>query len=103
MRFLRENIKDLEGVKAVRAELPAGLKRLKGGSFDVVLADPPYRSGLVQATLDRLVELELMSPGGFYVAEHHEFERPECPPGWEVLKRGRYGDSFVTVFRRGDE
>ena len=102
MRFLRENIKGLEGAKAVRAELPAGLKRLGGEKLDVVLADPPYRNGLVQATLDRLIELDLVNPGGLYVAEHHEFERPECSEGWEVVKRGRYGDSCLTVLRRSD-
>lgn len=103
IKFLRENIKGLDGVKAVRAELPAGLKRLGTGRFDVVLADPPYRNGLVQATLARLVELDMVNPGGLYVAEHHEFERPDCPAGWEEVKRGRYGDSHVTVFRRNGE
>ncbi|MFO7638515.1 MAG: RsmD family RNA methyltransferase [bacterium] len=89
--------------KVVRAEALATIKRLGADRFDILLADPPYRNGLVQVTLDRAVAAGTIPPGGLFVVEHHELEPPACPEGWVLVKRGRYGDSHLTVLRRNDD
>ena len=104
LRFLRHNVEGLEAARVVRGDVLKVLSRLrKGGAFDVVLADPPYRSGLVDSTLVRLVELDLVVPGGLYVVEHHRSESPAVPDGWVLERQGRYGDSQVSVLRRNGE
>ncbi|MFO7675793.1 MAG: 16S rRNA (guanine(966)-N(2))-methyltransferase RsmD [bacterium] len=99
-RFLRGNVKGLEGVRVVCADVRAALRRLGADRFDVVIADPPYRNGLVQETIARLVATGSIVPGGLLVIEHHPLEPPECPEDWTVLREGRYGDSRLTVLRR---
>lgn len=101
--FLRQNTLGLENTKVVRAEALATIKRLGADRFDILLADPPYRNGLVQVTLDRAVAAGTIPPGGLFVVEHHELEPPACPEGWVLVKRGRYGDSHLTVLRRNDD
>ncbi len=106
IRFLRENLRTLdagEETRVMRGDVLRALRRLAGEDFGLVLADPPYRSELVQPTFDRLAELGLVEPGGHVVLEHHQFERPDCRDGWKVVKHGKYGDSEVTVLRRSSE
>lgn len=103
MRFLRENVKGLDSTKTLCADVLVALRRLGAHRFDIVLADPPYRSGLVQATLDQVVTVGSLELGGIFVVEHHQLEPPGRPEGWELLKVGRYGESHVTVLRRNRE
>ncbi len=104
LRFLRNNVKGLEVARVVRGDVLKVLGRLrKDGAFDVVLSDPPYRRGLVDATLTRLVELDVVAPGSLYVVEHHRSEPPTVPDGWVLERQGRYGDSQVSVLRRNGE
>ncbi len=103
VKFLRRNAGELEGVRILRGDVLRVLKRLQAAEFDLVFADPPYRHDLVQATVDRVAELEVVKPGGSLVVEHHRLETPDCPAGWSLVKHGRYGDSDVTVLRRNSE
>ncbi len=99
-RFLRRNLKDLPDATAIRGDVLRVVKKLAGGDFDIVLADPPYLHGLVQATVDLAVEVGLVGPDGWFVAEHHRQEMPSPPARWESIKQGTYGESLVSVLRR---
>jgi len=100
LRFLRQNLKGLPNVTLVRGDVLRVLKKLAGVRFDLVLADPPYLHGLVQATLDRAAEFDVLAPDGWFVAEHHRQEMPLAPNGWETIKQGTYGETLVSVLRR---
>ena len=72
-----------------------------GGVFDLVLIDPPYRSGLVQPTLESLIALELVAPGGWVLVEHARDESVE-PVG--VLERTlvrHYGSTAISLLSSG--
>jgi len=99
-RFLRHNLKGLTDVSAVRGDVLRVLKRLAGAGLDLVFADPPYMHGLVQATIDRAAEFDVLAPDAWFVAEHHRQEMPVAPEGWETIKQGTYGETLVSVLRR---
>ncbi len=99
-RFLRHNLKGLPNVTLMRADVLRAVKKLAGAGFDLVLADPPYLHGLVQATIDRSAEFGILAPDGWFVAEHHRQEMPSAPDGWETIKQGNYGETMVSVLRR---
>ena len=99
-RFLRGNVKSLPDATVVRGDVLWVLKKLAGAGFDLVLADPPYMHGLVQATIDRAAEFDVLAPGAWFVAEHHRREMPSPPDGWETIKQGTYGETLVSVLRR---
>jgi 16S rRNA G966 N2-methylase RsmD len=81
----------------VRGDVLKALTGLGRAGFDVILADPPYRQRLVQQTVERVAELGLLAEDGVFVGEHHRDEDLTAPAGWQVPKRGRYGDSRVTM------
>jgi 16S rRNA (guanine966-N2)-methyltransferase len=99
-RFLRQNLKGLPDVTVMRGDVLRVLKKLARAGLDLVFADPPYRHELVQATIDRAVEFDVLAPDAWFVAEHHRQELPVAPEGWETIKQGNYGETMVSVLRR---
>lgn len=67
--------------------------RLGPGAYDVALADPPYGS----RQSDRLVEHWQAEPYSSIFAIEHAADH-DLPPGGRSY---RYGDSQITVYRRG--
>jgi 16S rRNA (guanine966-N2)-methyltransferase len=101
IRFLRHNVRGLDQASVIRGDVLRVLgKKLARAGFDLVFADPPYMHGLVQATIDRAAEFDVLAPGALFVAEHHQRETPSPPAGWEAIKQGTYGDTMVSVLRR---
>jgi len=98
--FLRQNVKAMEGAEVMRGDVRRALPKLAGREFDLVLMDPPYGRGLVDACLGLLRLHGLLAPGGMVVVEHSDAERPEVPEGWEVVKSGRHGGTLVTIVGR---
>jgi 16S rRNA (guanine966-N2)-methyltransferase len=99
-RFLRHNLKGLPNVTLMRGDVLRAMKKLAGAGFNLILADPPYMHGLVQATIDRTAEFDVLAQGAWFVAEHHRQEMPSPPEGWETIKQGTYGETMVSVLRR---
>lgn len=90
------NLGLLERVELVRADSAAWVAGgAGGGSFDLVLLDPPYRqTDTVAAALDPVIA-SVLAPGGRVVVES-EAGRPLELPSLEVVRERRYGRSLVT-------
>lgn len=73
---------------------PAGV----GAPFDLVFADPPYRQGLLEAALPRLIEGDWISPDALILAECAADEAPSLP-GFSVQEDRSYGASRVLFLR----
>jgi len=70
------------------------------GSYDLILADPPYTKQADDrdwvAALLRLPSLPgILSPDGLLVIEAYSRAVPEIPPAWSQLKRKDYGETAV--------
>jgi 16S rRNA (guanine966-N2)-methyltransferase len=76
------------------------LRRLSGREFDLVLLDPPYESGEVDAVLADLSERGLVALDGLVVVEHGRRDVVTAPPSLPVELERRYGDSLLTLLRR---
>lgn len=88
-----------ERARVLRGRLPDALKRLEG-SFDLVLADPPYGSPAGPRTLERLAPL--VGEKGLVVFEHHHKEEyPERSGPLERTRSERYGETVLTFYRAG--
>jgi len=67
----------------------------RGDRFDLVLLDPPYRSGWVPRALRAVVQAGVLRPGGLAVAEFSRGESVEAE-GLRVVWRRAYGDTEVA-------
>lgn len=74
----------------------------RGRAFDIAFADPPYDLALAKGfagMLAALAESGAVAEGGIFVAEMRASEKPDCAPGWEMLRDRRYGQTRIAVYR----
>lgn len=87
-------------VRTVTADVPAGIKRLRGEVFDVIYADPPYayeRYDDVLMAIDR--ELALAA-NALVAVEHRKRTEPfqQSPTRLRFERRAEYGEVWISFF-----
>lgn len=71
-----------------------------GGTFDIILMDPPYNQGLLEEAFRLIREHGLLAEGGLIVCEHRkEEELPEEIAGFLREKERRYGIVKLSIYR----
>lgn len=70
-----------------------------GEAFTVAFLDPPYRQGLGEQTLARLLEGDWLAPGAIVVFERGSDEPEIDTPGYERLDARDYGAARVLFLR----
>lgn len=100
-RVLASNLErvGVERRRLVRAELPAGLARVAGSTFDLIFADPPYAFEAYLEVLERAAPL--LAEGGSLALEHaRRLELPISVSILELEDRRTYGDKALSFYRR---
>lgn len=70
--------------------------------FDLVFLDPPYKLKVIGGLLEQLMQDELLAEGATVVVEHDAEDRYDDPVGeLAPLRRAEYGDTAITIFRKG--
>lgn len=70
-----------------------------GEAFDIAFLDPPYRKGLGEQTLARLLEGNWLKPGATVVFERGSDEPEIETPGYQRLDARDYGAARVLFLR----
>jgi 16S rRNA (guanine966-N2)-methyltransferase len=65
--------------------------------YNVILIDPPYKSGFVPKTLAALKAGDWIAPDALIVAEEGELEEIKLPEGFEFKSERRYGNTKVYL------
>lgn len=103
-RAIRENLERLDLHRLARVEPgDAGARVRRGGlgTFDLVLADPPYEDPDSGGLLLLLDAVGLVHAGGRVVLEQETgADRPGIPQGWAQVRAARYGRTTLRIFRR---
>ncbi|MEW6409646.1 MAG: 16S rRNA (guanine(966)-N(2))-methyltransferase RsmD [Nitrospirota bacterium] len=71
--------------------------------FDIVFADPPYRTGEVNIILEKLSRCDIINQEGLLIVEH--FKKKYLPGNigeMKRLKEYRYGDTYLSVYKKGE-
>lgn len=72
-----------------------------GEKFDVILLDPPYHTELLEKSVERITEFDILREHGIIICESAaERELPALPPPYEGGREYRYGKIRLTVCRR---
>ena len=90
-----------EGQQAqvIRSDAVAALRTLaeQHCTFDLVLADPPYRWTDWGPLARRLLDLELLEPERLLVFQHHRRTRVEdLPADLRIVRSKRLGETVLT-------
>ena len=69
--------------------------------FGLVFLDPPYRTGLLEKTLEAIAAIDIVVENGIIVCESPmESTLPELPAPYEKGREYRYGKIKITLYRR---
>ena len=90
--------------RVVHLDVERGLRQLAKAEppFDVVLLDPPYRTGEGKKALNTVVDCAMLAPAGIVILEHDA--RTDLPASIGPLrreKRHRYGDTVLSLYQAG--
>ena len=104
-RVLRANVESLgvsQRCDIVVADVFRTLEQasLRDGPYDIIFADPPYRSGSAERILHGVATTGLLPRAGILVLEASTAERDvEIPRSGLILRRAeRYGDTRLEFF-----
>jgi 16S rRNA (guanine(966)-N(2))-methyltransferase RsmD len=101
---IRRNAAELrlaERVEILAMDVSSALAKLRhrGDRFDVIFADPPYRSSEAEDLLVNLGERSLLAEGGLLVLEHHhKRELRDRYGSLSNLRVIKAGESCLTFF-----
>lgn len=106
VELIRENLA-LTGLggraQVIQADALAFLESAPG-RFGVILLDPPYGQGLLEASLEKIVRIDILAPHGIMTAEHPAASPPPPVRGpYRIHRAYRYGKIGLTVLRRDGE
>jgi 16S rRNA (guanine966-N2)-methyltransferase len=103
LEVLRGNVRSLGASDraGVVGRIPVALRRRDlGGTFDLILADPPYARDPVPGLLGALVEECLLVRDGWLVVERDARRpQPTVPAPWSLFRSARYGDTRLDFYR----
>lgn len=71
--------------------------------FDLVFLDPPYESGLLNASLKKISEIDILSESGIIICEYAMTLPPTIPERLRVEREYRYGRIGVALLRRKEK
>lgn len=75
----------------------------KGLIFDLIFADPPYRKGLIDKTVEKL-SLSNIAPQTLIVAEYADGDAIKTVYNdLEMIDSRKYGDTLLSFFKRRDK
>jgi 16S rRNA (guanine(966)-N(2))-methyltransferase RsmD len=79
------------------------LPKLQPASFDIIFADPPYKSPFVGSLLQSLDRRNLLKPDGLLAIEHAKgLKFPEGLENFRLLETRTYGHTGVSFFDAGN-
>jgi 16S rRNA (guanine(966)-N(2))-methyltransferase RsmD len=86
-------------VRAFGCDFKRALPLLQGEKFDIIFADPPYKSASAQTILEKISEYELLETGGRLIVEH--LKKLELELGnvrLEFIDTRLYGQTALSFF-----
>lgn len=97
-----ENLKFSDRADVIIGDARKILKQLPEDSFDIIFADPPYRSPLCRSILPILSRRRILRKSGILMVEHAKIVNLEVQQSdfelFELIDRRDYGQSSVSFF-----
>ena len=103
-RLVSENLNKtkLDGfAHVIRSDYQIFLKNCKE-TFDIIFLDPPYAEKFLENALNLITEIDILQSGGIIVTERPlGKDLPFNFEGYERSKDYKYGNTMITLYRKG--
>jgi len=104
INILKENIDTCgfaERSEIIQAKVESGINLLskRGNRFNLVFLDPPYEKGLIEKTVEEIINKEILDDSAVVIAEHSVREQPLMEyDGLTLTDRRKYGDTEISFY-----
>ncbi len=101
INILKENIDKLrvsENCFIYNKDYNAALKGFNGTKFDIIYLDPPYKLNVINKTLRKIIENDLLNDDGIVICEYENqiIENNS----YELIKEKKYGSKIVRIYKK---
>ena len=95
---LKKNTKDIDNSIIIQNDYEKALKYFKENNikFDIIFLDPPYKDGLINPSITKILEYDLLNSNGIIVCEY-EVEEISCE--LELIKEKKYGSKYIKIYK----
>lgn len=97
----KSNLKGLgvsENFKVITGDYKNVIKMLEGKRFDIIILDPPYKSGVYEDTIQKIFDSKLLADDGIIVCEHDKKDKFNFAP-FNVVDEKVYGIKEITYLK----
>lgn len=99
INLTKENLKSLNiDAKVIKLSYDKAIVSLKDKQFDIIILDPPYKSGVYEDCIKKIAENNLLSNNGIIVCEHDKKDEFDFSP-FKIVDEKRYGIKMVTYLQ----
>lgn len=104
IRVIQDNLREfniLSKGTIIESDYKKVLEKFKntGQVFDIIFVDPPYKDRILLDILNYVYDNYLLSKDGIIVLEYSVDVFSEDVEGYQLLKKKRYGDKFVSIYK----
>lgn len=69
--------------------------------FDMIFMDPPYQKNLIENTLKKIVNINLIYNDSIIIGEMYHKITLKIPESLHIIKQKKYGDTRIDFYSRG--
>lgn len=92
-----------EKMRVVCSDYKSTIKSLSGREkFNIIFLDPPYDSDCISIALRRIMEGDILAPGGYIICESDK-SSPFEYEGLTLYRHNKYGKAYVTVLKKEEQ
>ena len=98
LKVLEKNLRGVENFHILKIDYLKSLEYLKDNNikFDLIFIDPPYKLNLVNNSIKKILEYDLLKKDGIIVCEY-ENEIIVC--NLDLLKEKKYGTTYLKIYK----
>ena len=68
--------------------------------FDIIFLDPPYKTNLLEKSIIKITEYDLLKDDGILVCESDSIDRIVYPDCYRCVKNKNYGDKIIVILKK---
>ena len=67
---------------------------------DIIFIDPPYKYNIKNELLNTIIKKDILNDNGIIVFEYSKEEELENSDNFSLLKNKKYGDKYVSIYKK---
>ena len=99
INIIKSNTKNMdEDIHILKSDYKSAIELLKNSNikFNIVFLDPPYKLNLINDSIKRLIDSDLINKNGLIICE---YENEEIKCDLELLKYKSYGSKNISIYK----